>query len=586
MKTYQLLGGLIRYRLFYQLRSIAIGLILDAAILASGLWMQDLFNTLSARQPHFDGHLWWLLLLIISASLLQMGGQFIGFDNTLKTHYPVRGLMMRNVLARLFQLPAASALAVSPGEAMNTLRDDTEVVAYGPGIGLLGQVVMVVIAVVILIRLNALLTLLVLASLVLIVLIAQRWQKKIATYREANRNATGYVTGMISEILSAVQAIQVAQAEKTVMEHFRTINAQRLHTQLRDRLLNDTVDAILGNIAGLGTGLILFLAAIFAYSNHLQVGDITLFIAYIGFITNFLLNIGGTLTNYTRTTISFRRLLTLMQGGKTLVEPHSLSEKHLEVRQQVQAEPLQTLRVTNLTYRYPESGRGIEGISFQIQQGTVTALVGRVGAGKTTLVRSLLGLLPHTEGEIYWNETLIEQPDEFFVPPQAGYTPQVPHLFSSTLQENLSVGRLTDEELLQKAAYLAVFEKDVAGFPDGMQTEIGTNGMKLSGGQVQRTAAARMLLGQAQVLVMDDLSSALDGRTEQLLWERLLHEQKGTQTYLVISHRRAILEQADQILLLEDGRISDQGTLNDLLKRSATMRSLFRQQSSEETIPA
>ena len=215
---------------------------------------------------------------------------------------------------------------------------------------------------------------------------------------------------------------------------------------------------------------------------------------------------------------------------------------------------LRTLEVRGLTYAHPNSATGIQDISFTLTRGTLTVITGRIGSGKTTLLRVLLGLLPKHSGEIYWNGELIKNPADFLTPPRAAYTPQVPRLFSESLKDNVLLGVEADDAALQDALRLAVLDRDVAQLEHGLDTQVGPRGVRLSGGQIQRAAAARMLVRQPDLLVFDDLSSALDVETEALLWQRLFASNPQT-TILAISHRRAALTRADQILTMEDGRL-------------------------------
>jgi ATP-binding cassette subfamily B protein len=241
---------------------------------------------------------------------------------------------------------------------------------------------------------------------------------------------------------------------------------------------------------------------------------------------------------------------------------------------------LRSLEIEGLEARHA-GGPGIEGADLRIDRGSFTVVTGAVGSGKTTLVRAVLGLLPAISGTIRWNGRPVVDPGGFFVPPRAAYAGQVPRLFSASLHENLMLGWPADDEALAMAVRQAALETDVAAMPDGLETLVGPRGVRLSGGQVQRATAARALVRTPELLVVDDLSSALDVETEELLWRRLAEAAAagtGPETLLVVSHRAAALRRADQIVVLDRGRVVGCGRLDDLLGSCAEMDRLWTEE--------
>jgi ATP-binding cassette subfamily B protein len=540
--------------------------------------------------------------------------------------FRIYGWLQRNLLRRILDQPGARALPGTVGEALSTLDDDVdelESVGLLP-LDLLHHLIFFGGGLAILLWVDVQVTLLVLLPMLALLFLARIGKGRLERVRAQSREAAARFTGGLGEVLASVQAVQVAGAEERAVAHLRRLGEARQEATLRDLLQVELWGAVFHIPWIAGMGLVLPAAAAKMRTGAFTVGDLALFVAYLDEIGELFFYGGNQLIRVRLARVAVERLLALLRGpaaqqswvaqslpvgqakpdgakpprgtsgpaeldgaksprGTSGPRDHLVEGAPLVLRKPLPALPLvlktpadrlETLQVDRLTLRHDEAGAGIAEVSFALRRGTLTAIVGRIGAGKTTLLRALLGLLPVDGGEVRWNGETVGDPATFFVPPRVAYAPQVPVLLSDTLRENILLGWPDDAGGVARALHTAVLEPDLATFPEGLDTMIGVRGKRLSGGQIQRTAAARMLVREPELLVIDDLSSALDVETEQVLWQRVF-DGNVPRTCLVVSHRRAVLQRADQILVLENGHITARDTLAELLETSEEMRRLY-----------
>ena len=526
--------------------------------------------------------------VIVAATFAYAAGRsvmiFLGMRNHASLLFRAAATMRRNLLVRLYELPGAASLDETPGEIVSRFRDDVEhiIEPFDITVDLIGAAVAGIVSFAVLWSIDPAITVVVSIPVLIVAVVSNRAGGVVRRYRRQARDATEAITGYLGETFSATQAVKVAGAEASMLDRFVGLNDVRRAMMVRDRTLTAVLEAVFRNTVNISTGLVLLMAAgrLTATGDAgITIGEFALFVFLIHHVTEASYFIGVFIARAKQGSVSAERLTATLHGESwdrvyTKVElgldgaPAPLPARPAD------PDDFEALRIRGLTFRYPGTDNGITDVDLEVLAGEFVVVTGRIGSGKTTLLRTILGLLPADAGTIEWNGRIVADPANQMLPPYAAYTPQVPKLFSMTLEDNLVLGEDRNDRLLNESIYISTMRHDIDMMPEGLDTMVGPRGVRLSGGQIQRSASARMLNRRSQLLVLDDVSSALDVQTEQLLWKRLFNARSDIGA-LVVSHRHAALAEADRVIVMDGGRVVATGTASELQESSPEFRSIW-----------
>ena len=373
MKTWQYLWRLVRFRPWLFLLNSGIQILFGLIDTIPGLVGRQILNDLSAKAPAAASP-WWLLALMLGSALAQIGLLLANAGTHSVFRFAGESLLRKNLFTRILKHPGAQALSGTPGEAISRFMGDIrEALVNLVWVNeIIGLTVFAAVGVTIMARINLRITLLVFLPLVVVVAAANLAAGKVLKYRRASRRASGIVIGFIAEIYGAVQAIKVAHATRHVIGHFAKLNEDRRKAILKDRLFNEVLGSVFQNTVNLGTGVILLLASGAMRTGRFTVGDFSLFVYYLNRVTDLTGMFGIFIARYKQTGVALERMEALIPDAPpgAMVEPGPIYGRgdYPEMQPPAKAEEdrLSRLEVINLTYRYPRSGRGIEGINLSL----------------------------------------------------------------------------------------------------------------------------------------------------------------------------------------------------------------------------
>lgn len=385
--------------------------------------------------------------------------------------------------------------------------------------------------------------------------------------------AEGQVTRVVQENLTGLRVVRAFARQDFEIAKFAGPNQLYRDRSLRLLRLMAWYWSVSDLVVLIQQGLVLFSGAYFIATGSLTVGTLFAFLMFLNMLLWPVRQMGRTLTELGKSVVALTRM------GEILSEPEE-SAPEVPVTPADPAEGM--IAVADLVFGYGKDEQELRGVSFEVKPGETLAIVGPSGSGKTTIMSLLLRLYDYDSGSIQFDGRELSELDRQWVRAQFSVVMQEPFLYSKSIGENIRLSRdgAVDDDVAE-AARLADIHDTISSFGDGYATQIGERGVTLSGGQRQRVALARALLQDTPVLLLDDALSAVDAETEATILEAL-RSRHGRRTTLVIAHRLSTLAHADQIIVLEAGRIIQQGTHAELVEAEGLYRRLWKIQTALE----
>jgi ATP-binding cassette, subfamily B, multidrug efflux pump len=384
------------------------------------------------------------------------------------------------------------------------------------------------------------------------------------------------ISSRVQENLAGVRMVRAFVQEQAEMRHFEKLNRAYIAENIRLVRISGVFQPLLEALIGLTFLAVLWYGGGQVLARRISLGSFVMFNTYMGILVWPMIALGW--------------VVNLMQrGGASLERINQIFHEKPSIAAPPQAVPLARVRgeieFRNASVAYP-SGRALDDVSLMIEAGTTVAVVGHTGSGKSTLVGLAPRLMDPTSGSVLLDGIDLRELEPAELRRHIGFVPQETFLFSATIAGNIAFGveSATDAEI-RRAAELAGLAGDIDSFPNGYETMVGERGITLSGGQKQRTAIARAILRNPRILILDDALSSVDTLTEERILEGLADAMRG-RTVILISHRVSTVRQADRIVVLEHGRVVEQGTHAELVSGGGYYAELSRKQMLEEELEA
>jgi ATP-binding cassette, subfamily B, multidrug efflux pump len=521
----------------------------------------------------------WLSAAIVGLSLLKGFFQYWMRVILIGVSRDVEFDLRNDFFRHLTELSSDFYGRTRTGDIMARATNDLNAVRMlvGPGVMYSVETTFVVLFVVsVMLSMDWKLTLLSLAPAPLISLIVSYFGRQIHARFDRIQSLFADISSRAQENIAGVRVVRAYVQEDAEQRQFEMLNREYVGQNVRLARLSGAFMPSLQALVGVTLLIVLWAGGTGLLAGRITLGQFVMFNTYLVMLVWPMIAFGWVVNLAQRGTASLARINAIMKEKPSIAEPAAPRTR----------EPLRgEIEFRDAVVEYG-TGRVLEGIDLKIPAGATVAIVGHTGSGKTTLVQLIPRVLDPTSGSVLVDGTDVRDHSLADLRRQIGFVPQETVLFSATLAENIGFGvEGASREAIRQAAELAGLGPDIESFPDGLDTVIGERGITLSGGQKQRAAIARAILRNPRILILDDALSSVDTVTEDRILSGLAAVMRG-RTTILISHRVSTVRNADQIFVVEKGRIAEQGSHSELLTLGGYYADLHERQLLEEELEA